>query len=316
MQGSTAIVEPAKGERILYPRWMGAKMPLSAQLAREQLAIRRALRFAWDSGGPHGCLELLRDHYHCPADAAARTVRFVERQYRAAPIPIDSPLQIQPGLNRAQPASSFPRRRRASREPFTRLGGGAPARCPRPASRRASMHQGFLITVDPRRAPDSEAICAAFNPAGFRDDLRVCRNHRRWRRFRPVAEIGQLLPRRTLRGETSRKTASWSAPCSIRPCSTYEPDHPLVRECVRGVIEDECDAAGAESEAARLHVTPDRDVRPAPPFPVRTLALRLVQPRNADVRRSRSRLGRTGRVAILRLGEPSRSPRTKCGDAC
>ena len=257
MQGSTAIVEPAKGERILYPRWMGAKMPLSAQLAREQLAIRRALRFAWESGGPHACLELLRDHYDCSCrrGGAHRSIRRAPVPRR--PIPIDSPLQIE----RVRTGRSLLLHFHvvAGRAVNRSLAWVVAHRTLPEASVAANFDdQGFLITVDPRRAPDSEAIRAAFNPAGFREDLRrvLETTETLGRRFRPVAEIGQLLPRRTLRGETSRKTASWSGSLLYKTLLTYEPDHPLVRECVRGVIEDECDAAGAESEAARLHVTP------------------------------------------------------------
>ena len=36
----------------------------------------------------------------------------------------------------------------------------------------------------------------------------------------------------------------------------HEPDHPLVREAVREVLEDQCDAPRAFEEAARIYETP------------------------------------------------------------
>jgi Lhr-like helicase len=36
----------------------------------------------------------------------------------------------------------------------------------------------------------------------------------------------------------------------------YEPNHPLVRETIREIMEQNLDAARAEREAARIHATP------------------------------------------------------------
>jgi ATP-dependent helicase Lhr and Lhr-like helicase len=54
MHGGTALVEPAKGERVKTPRWMGAKMPLTAQLAAEELRLRTRFREGWERGGAPG----------------------------------------------------------------------------------------------------------------------------------------------------------------------------------------------------------------------------------------------------------------------
>ena len=45
-----------QGERVQTPRWMGPKMPLTAQLADEERRLRRELRHAWDAGGRKGLL--------------------------------------------------------------------------------------------------------------------------------------------------------------------------------------------------------------------------------------------------------------------
>ncbi len=59
---NTAVVEPAQGEQVKTPRWMGNKMPMTAQLAQEELKLRRELRTAWERGGAAACAEHLRKH--------------------------------------------------------------------------------------------------------------------------------------------------------------------------------------------------------------------------------------------------------------
>ncbi len=46
------------------------------------------------------------------------------------------------------------------------------------------------------------------------------------------------------------------AVCFIKHLMEHEPDHPLVREAVREVLEDQCDAPHALEEAARIYETP------------------------------------------------------------
>jgi ATP-dependent Lhr-like helicase len=76
--------------------------------------------------------------------------------------------------------------------------------------------------------------------------------------FRHIAEIGQLLPRRTLRGDVTARTATWNASLLYKTLQEHEPDHPLLREAVREVLEDQCDAPHAFEETARIYETPIR----------------------------------------------------------
>jgi Lhr-like helicase len=114
---------------------------------------------------------------------------------------------------------------------------------------------GFLLSVAARLAPGEPEIREALNPDGWARDLKevLDRTETLGRRFRHIAEIGQLLPRRTHRGNVAYRTASWSATLLYKTLLNYEPDHPLVRECVREVMEDECDVVRSEAEAARLY---------------------------------------------------------------
>ena len=75
------------------------------------------------------------------------------------------------------------------------------------------------------------------------------------RRFRPVAEIGQLIPKRTYRGPTPAKSSSWNGSLLYSTLRQYEPEHPLVRENIRGVMRDMMDVDRAAQESARIFRT-------------------------------------------------------------
>ena len=70
------------------------------------------------------------------------------------------------------------------------------------------------------------------------------------------AEIGQLLPRRTLNGNGSARAATWNGSLLYKTLLEHEPEHPLVREAVREVLEDQCDAQRALAEPERIFQSP------------------------------------------------------------
>ncbi len=87
-----AVVEPAQGEQVKTPRWMGNKMPLTTQLAQEELKLRRELRAAWEEGGSAGCAAHLRKTYRVDDNVCARIGGFIAHHCRAMPVPTDSPV--------------------------------------------------------------------------------------------------------------------------------------------------------------------------------------------------------------------------------
>ncbi len=257
IHGNLALVEPAAGEPVAAPRWMGGKMPLSAGLAAEELGLRRAIRSAWETGGPAACEKILREEWGLNTAAVALLLRFIERQHKAAPIPIDTPVQVERITQGRKTILIF--HVVAGRAVNRSLAWVLGSRLMSGESAVANFDDyAFLMSVSKRKVPSLEAIRAAFDPAQFRQDLRSVLESTETlgRRFRAVAEIGQLLPRRTIRGGVTAKASSWSGSLLYKTLMEYEPDHPLVRECVRGTLEDECDAAGAEREAAKIFATP------------------------------------------------------------
>ena len=258
MHPDLAIVVPAPaGERVKTPRWAGNRMPLTLQLAKEELALRRGLRAAFAEGGRKACEQLLRKDWRVTKDVAARAAAFVERQTHASPIPVDDPVQIE--RVKAKQSLMLLVHIVAGRAVNRSLAWVVGHRLSHGGSVTANFDDhSFLLTLDARTDVSEAALRAAFDPQNWMADLRSVleTTETLGRGFRTIAEIGQLLPRRTYKGQVSRKSATWNAALLYKTFQKYEPDHPLVRETIRGVLEDDCDTAQAEIETARVFETP------------------------------------------------------------
>ena len=254
IQGNTAVVEPAKGEQIKTPRWMGNKMPLTAQLAEEELRLRRELQIVWNDGGRRAAMDYLRKVHGVDENVAARVAGFIERHLHAMPIPTDAPIlaeRVVNGRNMLLLVHVV-----AGRAVNRSLAWVAGARIGKGASVVANFDDhSFLLSMDARIAVDAETLLEAFNPKNWMEDLRriLSTTDTLGSSFRRIAEIGQLLPRRTLRGDVSARTATWNGSLLYKTLLEHEPDHPLVREAVREVLEDQCDAPRALEISAQIH---------------------------------------------------------------
>jgi ATP-dependent Lhr-like helicase len=253
---TTAVVKPAAGERIQTPRWMGPKMALTAQLAQEERRLRRELRRAWDAGGRNECSAHLTKQWDVSGDTLARVLAFLERQNRAAPIPADEPIQLERVREGRSALMLF--HVVAGRAVNRSLAWVVAYRLGVAGSVVANHDDhAFLLSVSHKDMPALDSLRAAFNPQNFREDLQATLESTETlgRRFRPVAEIGQLIPKRTYRGPASAKSSSWSGSLLYTTLRQYEPDHPLVRENIRGVMRDMMDVERASAESARIFNT-------------------------------------------------------------
>ena len=252
-----AIVEAAAGERARTPRWAGNRMPLTLQLAKEELALRRALRTAFEQAGVEGCVAVLRREWKMPEAVARRAAGFVERQAKAAPIPIDSPVQIERVTTKRTQMILV--HVVAGRAVNRSLAWVAAQRLAPGSSVSANFDDhSLLLALDKRVDTSADKLRMAFDPTGWIATLQAVleSTDTLGRGFRTIAEIGQLMPRRTLRGAVSRKSSTWNGALLYKTFMAYEPDHPLVRETVRLTLEDECDAATAFEETSRIFMTP------------------------------------------------------------
>ena len=251
---TTAVVKPATGQRIQTPRWMGPKMPLTAQLADEERRLRRELRHAWDSGGADACRRLLRRDWKVEADVTERILRYLDRQSKAAPIPTDEPLQIERVREGRSLLMLF--HCVAGRAVNRSLAWVLAYRLGVSGSVVANHDDhAFLLSISPKDQPSEAELRRAFDPQGFREHLQTTleRTEMLGRQFRPVAEIGQLIPRRTYRGMTPAKSSSWNGSLLYSTLRQHEPEHPLLRETVRGALEDMMDVDRAQAESARIY---------------------------------------------------------------
>jgi ATP-dependent helicase Lhr and Lhr-like helicase len=236
---------------------MGNKMPLTAQLAEEELGLRRSLRDAWARGGVKACERLLTTDYGADANVANRIAGFVQRQCRAMPLPADSPVlaeTVKSGRTVLMLVHVV-----AGRAVNRSLAWVTGARLAGSRSVVANFDDhGFLLSLDARTEITPEKLRSAFSPQNWMEDLRrtLTTTDSLGRMFRRIAEIGQLLPRRTLRGNVSVRMASWNGDLLYKTLLEYEPDHPLVREAVREVLEDQCDAPRALEESRRIFESP------------------------------------------------------------
>jgi len=256
---NVAIVESAKGERVRTPRWMGGKMSLTARMAQEELALRRSLRSAFEAGGTKQCIAVLKKLWKVDAQTAQRAAAYVEKQYLAAPLPVDTPVLIErvPShrsllyivhlvAGRAVNRSMIWAMSHRLGEEFGSIAGNFDDHC-------------FLLSFGAKRAPSIERFREVISPNRFKEDLMAAleKTELLGSKFRPICETGQLLARRNSSVPGSQKrSASWSGRLLFETFRRYEPEHPLLREAVREVLNDDLDAEQAAIEAARIYAAP------------------------------------------------------------
>jgi ATP-dependent Lhr-like helicase len=264
----TAYVEPAQGEDLKTPRWMGGKMSLTARLAEEELALRRRLRFADDVAA------MLVKEYGVPRALAERLDHYCQRQRAAAEIPVDEPVLIE-RIRRGR-TLLYLVHCVAGRGVNRALAWVAGARLGAREEQQEALSivsnfddHAFQLSFRAADAPSLEEMRAAFAPAGFEDTLRtaLAKTATLGHKFRPIAETAQLLARRTLKAGPARRS-SWNATLLYQTLLEHEPDHPLLREAVREVMEDELEASRAAEVAGRLHraTWEVRELRAPSPF--------------------------------------------------
>lgn len=252
-----AVVEPAQGEQVKTPRWMGNKMALTAQLAQEELKLRRELGQHWHTGGQEAIFQHLKQTYGVDENVAGRIGAFIARHCHALPVPTDSPVLVERVINGRNMMLLV--HIVAGRAVNRSLAWVAAARLAQGRSIVANFDDhSFLLSMDARIPIDAPILHQVFNPQNWMNDLRgtLATTETLGTSFRHIAEIGQLLPRRTQHGNVTAKSATWNGSLLYKTLMEHEPDHPLVREAVREVLEDQCDAPNALKEAARIFETP------------------------------------------------------------
>ena len=218
-------------------------------MAEEELRLRRHLRAAWTEGGRPQVEAVLREAYQATLQQAELAGEFIERQNHAAPIPVDSPIQIEFITGR--------KRRvllvhclagRAVNQSLAWVAAHRLARGETVVSN--SDDHGHLLVLSNKADVSEPALRQAYHPDGFLADLETVlkTTDTLGRRFRSVAETGQLVKRRG----SGKRFQAWNGALIYQTLLTYEPDHLLVKETVREVLGDMLDAPNALRHASHI----------------------------------------------------------------
>ncbi len=264
MSGGEALATPAGGGTVKLPRWHGSRFPLTPGLAAVLSDLVEAVDRGLDTAGREGAIAALREA-GMPPGLAASVARFCELQRHASALPSRDRPHVERLVARRSAQLVF--HLHEGRAINAVLAQVIARRLAGDGSALGNVDDlGILLQVDRRVAEDDEALHRALDPEGLVEEMeRALEDGESLaRRFRAVAEVGQLLPR--LRRRPGRSQL-WSGRALYRALRAHDPAHPLLREVHRAYLEDELDLPGAVEAAARLHAgaLPVHDLpRPSP----------------------------------------------------
>jgi len=250
MSGGEALASPASGGTVKLPRWHGSRFPLTPGLAAVLSDLVAAVDRGLAASGRAGATAALREAGMPPrlADAVAR---FCMLQRRASALPSRDRPHVERLVSRRTAQLVF--HLHEGRAINAVLAQVAARRLAGDGSAVGNVDDlGFLLQLERSVAEDDEALRRALDPRGLEEEIdRALEDGESLaRRFRAVAEVGQLLPRVMRRPGRSQL---WSGRALFRALREHAPDHPLLFEVRRAYLEDELDLPGAIEAAARLH---------------------------------------------------------------
>lgn len=251
--GGEALAAPATGGTVKLPRWHGSRFPLTPGLAAVLSELLSSVDRGLDEGGREGAVSVLRKA-GMPPRLALSVAKFCDLQRQASALPSRDRPHIERLVGRRQAQLIF--HLHEGRAINAVLAQVAARRLVGDGSAVGSVDDlGFLLQVDRSVIPDEEAIHALLAPEGMDEEIHhaIRDGESLARRFRAVAEVGQLLPKIAGRPGRSRL---WSGRALYKALGEHDPSHPLLHEVERAYLEDELDLPGALDAARRLAGTP------------------------------------------------------------
>ncbi len=249
MSGGEALASPASGGTVKLPRWHGSRFPLTPGLAQVLSDLVASVDEGLREGGEKGGALALREA-GMPAQLAQSVAHFCALQRRASALPSRDRPHVERLVARRSAQLIF--HLHEGRAVNAVLAQAAARRLAGDGSAVANVDDlGFLLQLDRRVAEDDEALHRALDPGGLEGEIEAALGDGESlaRRFRAVAEVGQLLPRVHRRPGRSQL---WSGRALYRALQEHAPDHPLLVEVRRAYLEDELDLQGAIAAASRL----------------------------------------------------------------
>jgi ATP-dependent Lhr-like helicase len=257
-----AVVEEVMG-RPQVPRWGGDGWPLSGELAHRLFLLRvqaaEALR-----DGPQALAELLRRDFHLQEPAAALLVDYFQRQESVSEIPDPSCCLIE--AVRKNGGEEY-----YIHTPLNRLGNDALARVA--VHRLARDHGrsalplvadlGFALLVRgslPAPADVTELLRQLLAEEHLEADLEalLAGSDALRERFQRVAQTGLMLLRNPLGRRRSVGGRTWGQRQLFEQVRAHDPDFVLLRQALRELRAEWCDARSALEWVRRLPGQPVR----------------------------------------------------------
>jgi ATP-dependent Lhr-like helicase len=252
VEAGALIVEETPG-RPAVPRWAGGPFPLSAELARRLYVLRVQAAEALLLG-PDALAELCRREYRLEDAAALALVRFFLRQEAVSEIPeVFTCLVECVRLGGVIEHYVHTELNRAGNDALARVAVHRLARTLGRAGGSFVADLGFMLWLEGGDGLAPEQLRALLAPADFEADLAraLAASQTLRERFRRVALTGLMLLRHPLR---RRRVGGpqWGEGRLFDEVQAAQPDFVLLRQALREVRADGCDAAAALAFAEAL----------------------------------------------------------------
>ena len=248
MEGLTVHAKATGGEPNL-PRWSSDRQGLSAELARDLARFRAGAGKAL-ADGPSSLRSWLAEGHDIGLGAAGVLETLFAGQEQVSEIPDEDTLLVEEYPDAEGPGTTYAFHAPLGRPASEAMGRACAARLGRRFGRDirlvvADLGWSIALPEGARIGPDD--LPALLCPEGFEADVLdgLDRGELMARRFRHVAATGLMVLRRPEGGRTKVGGLLWVSTRLYPLVKVACPDHPLLRETRREVLEDCLDAPTA-----------------------------------------------------------------------
>ncbi len=239
----------ATGEEANLPRWSSDRQGLSAELARDLAAFRaEAARFLADS--PSSFRSWLAETSDIGPDEAGVLEALLIAQEQVSEIPAANHALIEECPDETQQSFTYAFHAPLGRPAAEAIGRAMAARLGRKYGRDLKLviaDLGWSITLPEGQQIQPRELCEIFQPEEFACDVLegLDRGELLARRFRHVAATALMVLRRPEGGRTKVGGLLWVSQRLFPLVQAACPDHPLLREVRREVLEEVLDSRSA-----------------------------------------------------------------------
>lgn len=279
-KGATLEVRVIAGEPNL-PRWTSDRQSLSAGLSRRIAAFRDEAAQRLIEAGPEHLREWLREEYHLRAHDAALLVDLFHSQAVLSEIPSPRGVLVEHWPTAEGSALAFHAALgRAACEVMGRVVAARLGRLTSSGIELTTADLGWVVAMSGEVELESDEVARLFRREGFGADLEeaLARGELLARRFRHVASTALMVLRNPDGPRTRVGGQDWVSERLYPLVKAACPDHPLLRETRREVLNDLFDVRTAYRWLERLGAVRLRSLPGASPFTVAWLDAQAAEP--------------------------------------